>query len=263
MGEPSQGYVPIRWRRIGLRWLLQAFAALAIFAVTLVLARVALEIFPLGMVALFAVLAITILLALGLAISIHELGHALAAVLLGDRRDFIVQRLTLNPLPHLDPVGCIMVISGQPGWSQLVPISGRELRFGRIGWLTVIIAGQGASLAAAWVAGAFLEVAPDLTFAQFFLHFCLMLVVINLLPLPPLDGYYLVFGLMPRPVRERWVRAWDPLERYGPLLLVAILLLTTYVPIAPINPRLVLQAATDFVAGLLGTDDIVRWISSR
>ena len=143
------------------------------------------------------------------AITLHEAAHGYAAKSFGDRTAELQGRITLNPLKHIDPVGTILVPGvlilaaklGGPqfvfGWAKPVPVNFGNLRNPKRDMLWVAAAGPGANfgmalgwallLKAAAPAGA-LESAHLLAMAKIGIAVNLVLMVLNLLPIPPLDG---------------------------------------------------------------------------
>lgn len=166
--------------------------------------------------------------ALLLAISIHEYAHAVVAYRLGDPTPKYQGRITLNPLAHLDPLGAIMLVVFQFGWARPVLVNPSYFRNPRQGGILVAVAGPLANLTLAYVLGLLLqwlpgvlsyptsEVAADFLWHNISLN--LVLAAFNLIPIPPLDGSRILKGLLP----TRGSLAMEQLERYGPLLLVAL-----------------------------------------
>lgn len=179
------------------------------------------------------------------AITLHEVAHGWVANKLGDSTAKMLGRLTVNPLKHIDPIGTValplgmllmsMLTVGQPfafGWAKPIPVNTRNLSHPRRDMAIVAVAGPLANLLMAlfWVLmiPVFLTVIPDaniadgfVTMAQIGLVFNLVLLVLNLLPLPPLDGGRVLAGLVPRNVAD----VLDKIEPYGfPILIVLLLL---------------------------------------
>jgi len=161
------------------------------------------------------------------AVTLHEAAHGYAALALGDDTARRMGRLSLNPLRHVDPFGTIilpallLVIGGMMfGWAKPVPVNFNKLRGGRLGMAAVAAAGPVTNLALALVAvlatrvvtllpdGGQQWLALNLRNA---LQINLLLVVFNLIPIPPLDGGRVVVGLLPRALSVRWAR----LEQVG------------------------------------------------
>ncbi len=180
------------------------------------------------------------LLPLVFAITLHEAAHGWVANRLGDPTARLQGRLSFNPLRHIDPVGTILVpmalllLSGFIfGWAKPVPVDTRNLRHPRRDMALVALAGPGANLlmAIAWgLVGrlAFMLPAslawaavPLALMGKIGLFLNLILMVLNLLPLPPLDGSRVLAWLLP-PRAAEWL---DRIEPYGILILLGLLYL--------------------------------------
>lgn len=184
----------------------------------------------------FAVFVIPILFG----ITVHEVAHGWMARQLGDRTAEMLGRLTLNPIKHIDPVGTIIVPiltlwSGGFlfGWAKPVPINARNLRDPKKGMVAVALAGPGANLlmAVGWALLYKLTVLLGgvLGSSQIFflkmsgigVFFNSLLMIFNLLPIPPLDGGRVLRGFVPDAVAYRL----DALERYGLIIVVGLIVL--------------------------------------
>lgn len=172
------------------------------------------------------------------AITVHEVAHGWVARYLGDPTAMMLGRLTLNPIKHVDPVGTIAVplvmLLLTPfvfGWARPVPVTWENLRHPKRDMALVAVAGPAANLfmASLWALilklGVFL--APDLGAGAMFLigagvagiFINAVLMILNLLPLPPLDGGRVLSGLLPGPAAWQLSR----IEPYGLIILVALL----------------------------------------
>lgn len=161
---------------------------------------------------LFAVAVIPIIFA----VTVHEVAHGFVAQLLGDKTALLLGRLTLNPIKHIDLIGTIIVpmlllfFGGIIfGWAKPVPVNPHNLRYPRRDMMLVACAGPTANflMAILWAAitklGIFL-IAHNLSWALAIVYMGmigiqinLLLAVLNLLPLPPLDGGHIAIGLLP------------------------------------------------------------------
>src|SRR5665647_826589 len=139
------------------------------------------------------------------AMTIHEYSHARAAVAMGDPTPRYLGRLTLNPIPHIDPIGLLLLFVAGFGWAKPVPINPRNFRDGRKGVLIVSLAGAGANIALGFIAFFFLALLANLnligevwqkTLYQLY-RYNLMFAVFNLVPIPPLDGSKILMSLLP------------------------------------------------------------------
>ena len=179
------------------------------------------------------------LLGILVALTVHECFHAWVADRLGDPTARYMGRISLNPLVHLDPLGALMMfmaaVSGRGiGWGKPVPVNPRNLRYGpRVGMGIVSFAGPFANVMVAAVLGLPIRLGlqlpgtlSDLLLTMMFIN--IGLAVFNLIPLPPLDGYGVVQGILAG-VRSRWSyelsRKLMPLERQGPLILLFLILI--------------------------------------
>lgn len=170
------------------------------------------------------------ILALMIAITVHEFMHGWTSNYLGDPTPKRSGRLTLNPIAHIDPFGTILlplllVLAGIPpiGWAKPVPINPNNYNNPRLGSALTGIAGPMSNFLLATAAAGIYRVVgtsvPLLTaFLSYLIIINLFLMVFNLLPIPPLDGskfFALIFPALDNP----------KLELYGPfILLLAIYL---------------------------------------
>lgn len=178
-----------------------------------------------------------------LAITLHEAAHGYAAKHFGDPTAFLAGRISLNPLRHIDPIGTIAVPLGivllnvltgasfPPfGWARAVPVDFGRLRHPKRDMLWVAAAGPAANLAQAFGWGLMLGLqnALDGYGGDLFYQMAtagivanLALMLLNLLPIPPLDGGRIAISLLPSALAWRFAQ----LERYGFMILIALLYL--------------------------------------
>ena len=171
------------------------------------------------------------------AVTLHEAAHGWAADRLGDPTAREQGRVTLNPLPHIDrfgtvilPLLCIIApVSLVFGYARPVPVNLARLRHPRRDMMLVAAAGPAANVGLCLLSAVLLGVAPDtpgwLTGWVAAVLKCSILLnavlaVFNMLPVPPLDGGRIVTGLLPAGLAVRYAR----LERYGLILVIAVLI---------------------------------------
>lgn len=203
---------------------------------------------------------VTVLVPLILSLTVHEYAHAAMAKALGDDTAEREGRFTLDPMSHIDPIGSLalpamLVLMNTGfwfGWAKPVPYD--PLRFSRKvrmkhGVLLVALAGPLSNLILAVIAAALLGVLSEHEAARTFLATCVLLNVLlflfNLLPIPPLDGSKVAYGLLP----DRWngVLAFFRERPYiAPMAFVAIFLIGGRI----IGPPM--MAITGFLIDLFG-----------
>lgn len=191
-----------------------------------------------GLIQTISIAALPILFA----ITLHEAAHGYAARHFGDTTAWVAGRISLNPLRHVDPVGTLLVpalilaasyfaadTALLFGWARPVPVNFRRLRDPRRDMIWVAAAGPAANLLMALGWAALLRLAmflPDgaytMPLGQMIvtgININLVLLVLNLLPLPPLDGGRIALGLLP----YRLAVPFSRLERWGfPILLLLL-----------------------------------------
>jgi Zn-dependent protease len=164
--------------------------------------------------------------ALLIAVTVHELAHALVADRLGDPTARRLGRITLNPLPHIDPLGALCFVLGGFGWAKPVPVNAQNLKHPVSDMTWVAAAGPLANFLAAFGALILLNMLgragllPDLIRAvmSYVFRFNLLLGIFNLIPLPPLDGGHFLGYLLPQSAAGL-VRM---LEQYGIFILLLL-----------------------------------------
>ena len=172
------------------------------------------------------------------AITVHEVAHGWMARRLGDSTAFMLGRLTLNPIKHIDPIGTILVplalllMGGFIfGWAKPVPVTWQNLRNPKRDMALVALAGPAANLLMAlmWAVVAKIGFSLGSSFPMpaqmlvlmglFGVTINVLLMVLNLLPILPLDGGRIVDSMLPGPLSYQFSR----LEPYGFIILIALL----------------------------------------
>jgi Zn-dependent protease len=159
---------------------------------------------------------IILVIALIISLTFHEYGHAIVARYYGDRTAELAGRLTLNPLPHIDPMGLLMVLLIGFGFAKPVPVDPRNFR-SPVAHLYVAAAGPFMNLLIAIVVANIymLGIAQGWELMQnegaqlFFSYLAiinLILMIFNLIPLGGLDGHYVLAYLLPHDLSRRYVR---------------------------------------------------------
>jgi Zn-dependent protease len=192
-----------------------------------------------------AIIVVAIMLLIGF--PVHEFAHAFAAYRLGDGTAKLFGRLTLDPRAHFDPVGGTLLaitflssIGFGFGWAKPTPVNPMNLAYGRRGEAIVAAAGPLSNLilaAAAAIPLRYLLANPSLAFEipllvdvlYYFVVINLVLMIFNLVPIPPLDGSKVLFAFVDRRT-EYQIRPF--LEQYGFLILIGVLVFPFGDPIA-------------------------------
>lgn len=192
----------------------------------------------------FLIQIIIFLPAIIIALTFHEYAHAWVAYKLGDPTAKAEGRLTFNPIAHLDPLGTMMLILFRFGWGKPVPINEYNFADPVKGSALSALAGPMTNLILALTtAGIFnvLTITNPLISAMltYFVLINILLMLFNLLPVPPLDGHKVVRALLPEKLRY----SWESLENYSPFLLIGALFLIIYTG--------VLQTVISFVLDIL------------
>ena len=197
--------------------------------------------------------ALTLIIPLVVAIVFHEVAHGYVAKLLGDPTADEANRLSLNPLRHVDPVGTVILpgllaLAKAPvfGWAKPVPVNKWRLRNPRFGMMAVAAAGPGSNLVMALITAvvlglfsrtnmggaSLLESAPFITAnLANFLTVNIFLALFNLLPIPPFDGSHILEGMLPRGMAATYAK----LHRFGFLLVFLLLIVIPWL-IPSFNP---------------------------
>ena len=183
--------------------------------------------------------AIVLAMFLLVAFPIHEFAHAFAAFKLGDGTARLMGRLTIDPRAHFDPTGALLLavslfaFGGGIGWAKPTPYNPMNLRGGRWGEAIVSAAGPISNLILALAAAIPLRYifatnmdVPLLTGTLYlFVQINLLLMVFNLIPIPPLDGSKVLFAFMDP--RTAW-QVRPVLEQYGLVILLGAMLLPIF-----------------------------------
>lgn len=191
-------------------------------------------------------------------LSMHEAAHALTADWCGDPSPRLMGRVTLNPLAHIDPIGTVLLplfmtfyhVGYLLGWAKPVPFNPVNLRNMRRDPVLIAVAGPLSNLLIAAVAAIALRLVVmfmgvDVLFGgspvTFILHYLielnLLLMLFNILPVPPLDGHYVLHYFLP-PGGQR------VLDSIGPFGILIALVLINRTPVLS-GPLVVLQSAVD------------------
>lgn len=161
---------------------------------------------------------------------VHEVAHGYVALRNGDPTARMLGRLTLNPVPHIDPIGTVLLpllllISGAGiifGWAKPVPVNPRNYRNYRWGEITVSAAGPLSNLALAVLFSYILRLGPInvglMKMALWGVQINIFLALFNLIPIPPLDGSHILSILLPRDL----ARMYDYLEPVGFILILVL-----------------------------------------
>jgi Zn-dependent protease len=197
------------------------------------------------------------------AITVHEVAHGWVAKKYGDNTAFMMGRLTLNPIKHIDLVGTIilpglLLLTGTGfifGWAKPVPVDPRYFKNPRRDMAIVALAGPVSNLlmAIGWALCARLGVVLNMEVVTLPLIYTgiagisinLVLALINLLPIPPLDGSRILTGILPS--RLAW--KYNQLERYGFIILL-LLLATGALGAILAYPMYIVQQLFFSIAGL-------------
>jgi Zn-dependent protease len=182
------------------------------------------------------------------AIILHEVAHGVVAYRLGDPTALRAGRLTLNPLPHIDPIGTVilplfLIVAQSPfmfGWARPVPVNYMNLRHPKRDMVLVAAAGPATNVTLAVLCAALLHgllllnlpatglgadiaattLTPIALMARNAVIINIVLAVFNMLPIPPLDGGRVLAGLLPHAPALLFRRV----EPYGMLILLALLM---------------------------------------
>jgi Zn-dependent protease len=183
-----------------------------------------------------------------LSIIAHEVAHGYAANSLGDPTARLAGRLTLNPIPHIDLMGSIilptlLIFTGSPilfGWAKPVPYNPYNLKNQRFGEMLVAIAGSATNIFLAIIFGLVVRFGSTLGFSAAMLSLAaiiafinLFLGLFNLIPFPPLDGFTAFRSALPWHSSARLVRFEQKVRGAGVMSLILFLIVFSYIFAAP------------------------------
>lgn len=172
------------------------------------------------------------------AITVHEVAHGWLASKLGDKTAFFMGRITLNPIKHIDIVGTVivpisfLVVGGFIfGWAKPVPVDWRNLKNPRRDMALVAVAGPLSNLLMALIWALIAKIAMIMIdhgsngfkgiaymgFAGISIN--LMLMILNLIPIPPLDGSRIIMSCL----KPKWAFQFSKIERYGFIILMLLI----------------------------------------
>ena len=171
-----------------------------------------------------------------LAITVHEAAHGYAAKHFGDKTAYFLGRITLNPIKHIDPIGTVVIpgmllLLSAPflfGWAKPVPVNFSNLNNPKKDMMWVALAGPASNLAMAiiWAIILGLFKSSGASYALFIIGMAqvgiminLVLMLLNLLPIPPLDGGRMAVSLLPSP----WSYKLASIERFGMFILIFLI----------------------------------------
>jgi Zn-dependent protease len=184
---------------------------------------------------LFVLVAICLVLSL----TLHEFAHAYVSYKLGDPTAKYLGRVTLNPLKHLDPLGTILLLFVGFGWGKPVPFDPRNLRNPKRDAALISFAGPFSNLVLAVLFAGLFHITSNSSgvalfasvFAFLMVNFNLVLAFFNLIPIHPLDGFKVVYGMLPNNLAIQWIQ----FEKYGIYFLLFLLLTrSTFTIIGPL-----------------------------
>jgi len=191
------------------------------------------------------------------AITIHEYAHGRAALWLGDPTAKNAGRLSLNPLPHVDPLGAICLFLFNFGWAKPVPVDPRYFKNIRRGIIIMSLCGPLTNIFVAFVAGVLIRyfLLPWRVYIEVLLWAIIMnigLGLFNLLPIPPLDGSHVLENTL-GPAAAQQYRQF---ARYGPIVLIGVVMLDNFAHTGIISK--ILLGPMFYMAHLFAGDNLLR-----
>lgn len=173
------------------------------------------------------------IVALIIAVTVHEAAHALVAYWQGDQTAKMLGRLTLDPRSHMDPIGTIMLFLVGFGWGRPVPYNPNHLKNGTVSEVLIALAGPASNIITAFILAlpariyvathAALPEGQVYTFLAVVVTLNIFLAAFNLIPLPPLDGSKVLYLVLESFGVSRW-RILS-LEQYGPMILLGLIVM--------------------------------------
>lgn len=173
------------------------------------------------------------------AITVHEVAHGWVAYRLGDKTARMLGRLTLNPVKHIDPVGTLLIPAVLLifsnfifGWAKPVPITTENFKNPRRDMAFVAIAGPFSNLIMALIWAVILKLAlfslgsapwvamPLIYMGQAGIIINLVLMILNILPIPPLDGSRVLYAIIP----AKYAYQFSRIEHYGFIIIILLLI---------------------------------------
>ncbi len=175
--------------------------------------------------------AVAFLLGILAGIVVHEASHACSAYALGDDTAYRQGRVTLNPTEHLDVLGTLMILMAGIGWGKPTPVTPSKLKGGVWGPVAVAGAGPVSNLLVVVLCAMLFWLPPFGGEYLFTVVWYLalangLLFVLNLIPIPPLDGAAILYPFLPRSL-DSFVSF---MYQYGPMILIGLVLLSIFLP---------------------------------
>jgi Zn-dependent protease len=186
--------------------------------------------------------AVAFLLGILAGIVVHEASHACSAYALGDDTAYRQGRVTLNPAEHLDVMGSLMILMAGFGWGKPTPVTPSKLKGGVWGPVAVAAAGPTSNLLLVVLCAALFRLPPFqgeylLTLIWYLALANGLLFILNLIPIPPLDGAAILYPFLPRSL-SGFVSF---MYQYGMYILIGLVLLSIFLPgLSPLNVILAL-----------------------